>query len=153
MEKQAGARCETASGFQSCFSGEPEKMFKIKQFHQLIFKYKKYFMNKKDSNEIVGKNKTIRFTKNEAELVKQKSNNAGMSFSAYCREMAVNGYVQAVRNAYDMNEIRTFKNLLLEYKTNFSRISNLIKERNPLLNEEITKLKNSIQKIIDNINL
>lgn len=110
-------------------------------------------MNKKNANEIVSQNKTIRFTKNEVEIVKQKAQNAGMSFSAYCREITVNGYVQAVRNAYDMNEIRLFKNLLLEYKTNFSRLSNLIKAHYPRLDEEITELKNSIQKVIDQINL
>jgi hypothetical protein len=110
-------------------------------------------MNKKNLNEAVSQNKTIRFTKSEAELIKQKSENIGISFSAYCREIAVNGYVQAVRNVYDMNEIRVFKNLLLEYKTNFSRMANLIKERNLQLDEEITVLKNSIQQLINKINL
>ena len=108
-------------------------------------------MNRKNPEETVSENKTIRFTKNEASIVKQKSKEAGMSFSAYCREMAVNGYVQAVRAPYDINEIRLFKNLLLEYKTNFSRLSNLIKEHNPKLDEEITALKNDIQNIINKI--
>ena len=110
-------------------------------------------MNKKEPEEAVSQNKTIRFTKNEVEIIKQKAQNAGMSFSAYCREIAMNGYVQAVGNAYNMNEIRLFKNLLLEYKTNFSRLSNLIKAHYPRLDEEISALKNSIQSIIDQINL
>jgi predicted DNA binding CopG/RHH family protein len=110
-------------------------------------------MNKKNIDEIVSENKTIRFTKSEAELIKQKSENAGISFSAYCREIAVNGYVQAVRNSYDMNEIRLFKNLLLEYKTNFSRISNRMKTSDPYLNEEIKQTRDSIQQLIDKINL
>jgi hypothetical protein len=110
-------------------------------------------MNKKNYDEVVSENKTIRFTKSEVELVRQKSKNAGKSFSAFCREIAVNGYVQAVRNAYDMNEIRQLKNLLLEYKTNFSRMSNLIKKHYPRIDEEILSLKNSIQQVIDKINL
>ena len=110
-------------------------------------------MNKKNVDEVVSENKTVRFTKNEVETIKQKSKNVGMSFSAYCRQIAVKGYVQAVKNPYDMNEIRLFKNLLLEYKTNFSRLSNLIKEHNPLLDREIIKLKDSIQSIIEKINL
>ena len=110
-------------------------------------------MNKKNSDEAVSKNKTIRFTKAEVEIIKQKSKNAGMSFSAYCREMAVKGYVQVVRTSYDIREIRSFKDLLLEYKINFSRLSNLIRERNPKLNEEITVLKNSIQQVMDKINV
>jgi predicted DNA binding CopG/RHH family protein len=110
-------------------------------------------MNKKNIDEIISENKTIRFTKSEVELIKQKSENAGMSFSAYCREIAVNGYVQAVRNVYDMNEIRLFKNLLLEYKTNFSRISNRMKVSDPYLNEEVKQTRDSIQQIIDKINL
>ena len=45
-------------------------------------------MNRKDPEEVVNKNKTIRFTKKEVEIVEQKAKNAGMSFSAYCREIA-----------------------------------------------------------------
>ena len=110
-------------------------------------------MNKKKPDEIVSKNRTIRFTKAEVELIKQKSKSAGMSFSAYCREMSVKGYVQVVRTSYDIREIRLFKDLLLEYKINFSRLSNLIREHHPKLNEEITVLKNSIQQVIDKINV
>ena len=108
-------------------------------------------MNKKKPEETVSENKTIRFTKDEVATIKQKAQSSALSFSAYCREMAVNGYVQAVRAPYDINEIRLFKNLLLEYKTNFSRLSNLIKEHNPKLDEEITALKNDIQNIINKI--
>lgn len=111
-------------------------------------------MNKKQNPEdVLNQNKTIRFTKKESKAVQQKADKAGVSFSEFCRQMALKGYVQAERNSYDMNEIRICINLLLENKTAISRMSNLIKGRHPQLYEEMMRLKESFQQKIDRINL
>lgn len=111
-------------------------------------------MNKKQNpGDVLSENKTIRFTKRGSKAVQKKADEAGMSFSDFCREMALNGFVQAVRNSHDMEDIRIFINLLLEHKTALSRMGNLIKERNPNLLSEMMKLKNTIQDIIEQIHL
>jgi hypothetical protein len=63
------------------------------------------------------------------------------------------GYIQAVPQTLDLNEIRLLKNLLIEYRTNFSRISNLIKISDPGLHLEVALLKDSIQRVIQKINI
>ena len=111
-------------------------------------------MNKKQNpEELLDKNKTIRFTKSEARKIGQDAKEAGMSFSDYCRQMALRGYVQAVRNEHDGNQIRIFINLLMEHKTAFSRMSNLVKNRDPHLALEMLRLKDMIQERIEKIQL
>lgn len=111
-------------------------------------------MNRKQNpGDVLSENKTIRFTKRESAAVQKKADEAGMSFSDFCRQMALNGFVQAVRNSQDMEDIRIFINLLLENKTALSRIGNLIKNRDPNLFGELIKVKNAIQGIVDQIHL
>lgn len=111
-------------------------------------------MNKKQNpEEILCENKTIRFTKSEARKISKEAKEAGMSFSDYCRQMALKGYVQAVRNEHDSNQIRIFIDLLMEHKTAFNRMSNLIKNRDPHLAIEILHLKDMIQERIEKIQL
>ena len=108
---------------------------------------------KRNPEDVLSENKTIRFTKRESAAVQKKADEAGMSFSDFCRQMALNGFVQAVRNSHDMENIRIFINLLLENKTALSRMGNLIKGRNPNLFSEMIKLKNSVQEIIEQIHV
>lgn len=111
-------------------------------------------MNKKQNpGDVLNKNATVRYKFAEYQTVTQKAKDAGMSFSDFCRQMTLKGYVQAVHTSQDINEIREFKALLIEYRTNFSRLSNLIKVNDPSLNHEIEQLKNSIQSIIEKIKL
>jgi hypothetical protein len=111
-------------------------------------------MNKKKNPvDVLTKRTTIRYTASEYQKVKEKAKEAGVSFSEFCRQSTIEGFVQAIPLAHDTNEIRLFKNLLLEYRTNFSRISNMIKTSDPLLNNEITQVKNSIQAVIEKIRL
>ena len=111
-------------------------------------------MNKKQKTEdVLRRNTTVRYTLTEYHTVKQKAEDAGMSFSDFCRQMTLKGYVQAVNTVQDINEIREFKTLLVEYRTNFSRLSNLIKANDPGLNAGIEELKNSIQAVLEKINL
>ena len=110
-------------------------------------------MNKRESDKILSINKTIRFTEKENELVKQRAELCGLSFSDYCRKMAISGYIQAAQPIADLNEIRIFKSLLLEYKTNFSRISNKMKASDPYLNEDVKKTVSQIQSILEKLKL
>jgi len=111
-------------------------------------------MNKKKKpGDVLSKRTTVRYTLSEFEKVKKKANEAGVSFSDFCRQMTIEGFVQAIPRVHDMNEIGLFKNLLIEYRTNFSRISNLIKTSDPGLNLEISSLKDSIQNVIGKIRL
>ncbi len=108
---------------------------------------------KKNPGDVLNKRTTIRYTVSEYQKVKEKAKGAGVSFSEFCRQSTIEGFVKAIPLAHDINEIRLFKNLLLEYRTNFSRISNMIKTSDPLLNHEITQVKNSIQAVIEKIRL
>ncbi len=108
---------------------------------------------KKNPGDVLSKRTTVRYTLSEYQKVKEKANGAGVSFSEFCRQITIEGFVQAIPLAHDINEIRLFKNLLIEYRTNFSRISNMIKTSDPVLNNEITQVKNSIQAVIEKIRL
>jgi hypothetical protein len=111
-------------------------------------------MNKKKNRiDVLNKRTTVRYKSSEYQKVKEKAKEAGVSFSEYCRQISIEGFVQAIPLAHNINEIRLFKNLLIEYRTNFSRISNMIKTSDPVLNNEITQVKNSIQTDIDKIRL
>ena len=67
--------------------------------------------------------------------------------------MAINGYIQAQSNKLDLNEIRECKKMLFEAKTNFNRISNLIKEKDPGLNKAIHDLVTVFQEKISKLKL
>ena len=108
---------------------------------------------KKNPGDVLSKRTTVRYTLSEYQKVKKKANEAGITFSDFCRQMTIEGFVQAVPLAFDLNEIRLFKSLLIEYRTNFSRISNLIQTSDPGLHLEISLLKDSIQTVIKKIRL
>lgn len=116
-------------------------------------KLKESTTNKKEAHNILQVNKTIRFTKKENELVKRRAALCGLSFSQYCRKMAINGYIQAVPAIADITEMRAFKTLLMEYKTNFSRISNKMKASDPYLNEDIKITRDFIQSILEKLKI
>jgi hypothetical protein len=108
---------------------------------------------KKNPDNVLSKRTTVRYTDKEFNAVKKKAENTGVSFSDFCRQMTIEGYVQAIHLPHDLNEIRLFKNLLIEYRTNFSRMSNLIKASDPGLHLEISRLKDAIQIIVEKIRL
>ncbi|HEY0297595.1 MAG TPA: hypothetical protein VGB84_00105 [Arachidicoccus sp.] len=110
-------------------------------------------MNKKEADKVLSVNKTVRFTKTENETVNKRTKECGLSFSDYCRKMALTGYIQAAQPIADITEIRAFKNLLLEYKTNFSRISNKMKASDPYLNEDIKQTRDLIHAILERLRL
>ena len=140
------ARCETAGGFQSCFLLQAAK-----SKHRNV---KITAMNKKqDTRDVLTERTTVRYTADEYKKVKQKAREAGMSFSAFCRQMTIEGYVKAAPLPRNLDEVRLFKNLMLEYKTNFSRIGNYIKTGDPALYGEVQRVRDGIQSVIDNIRL
>lgn len=58
------------------------------------------------------------------------------------RIMLTKGHVQARPSRTDIEQLRELRRLLIEYKTNFNRISNLIKFQQPDLVNEIKLLVN-----------
>lgn len=111
-------------------------------------------MNKKqDRSRVLAERTTVRYTTAEYKNVKKKAADAGMSFSDFCRQMTIQGYVKAAPSPLYLQEIRRFKNMLLEYRTHFSRISNFIKNNDPSLNGEVLLLRNAIQAIIEKITI
>ena len=106
---------------------------------------------KKTTNESIRNKKvTVRFSKTELESIISKSKSSNQRVALYCREMAVHGFVFEKNNSADLNEVRLLRNQLLEYKTNFSRVSNLIRITSPLLFKEIettiTLIKSALNK-------
>ena len=111
-------------------------------------------MNKKENpSQVLATRATIRYKSDEYEMVKQKALASGVSFSDFCRQMTIKGYVQAVHTSVTLTEMRELKSLLIQYKTNFSRISNLIRLSDPRLYTEIIDLKNLMQAVTDKIKL
>lgn len=69
----------------------------------------------------------------------------------YLRQMITQGYVQAIPTRSNTVDVERLFELLIEYKTNFNRLSNLIKNKDSVLTLEIEILVKSIQKVMDRI--
>lgn len=111
-------------------------------------------MNRKSNPELVKKIVTsIRFTPKDYELVKKKSKSLSISISKFCQVMSTDGFIIEKTNQLDLNEIRLLRQLLIEYRTNFSRISNLISVSNPSLYEEIREVKKLIENTLNTYRL
>ena len=80
---------------------------------------------------------TVKFSDQEFEKMKAKANKAGVKPATYCREMSLSGIVMERPRSVDLNEVRLLRQTLLEYKTNFARISNLISASSPSLFMEV----------------
>lgn len=106
-------------------------------------------MNRKNNpDDVLSKRTTLRYTPAEYTQVKTRAHEAGKSFSGYCREMTINGYVFAAPSLLNLNNVRELKILLIEQKSHFNRISNLIKNRDPELFSQIQTLVTQMQEII-----
>ncbi len=75
----------------------------------------------------------------------------GMKESDFMRQMITRGYVQAPIRKSEKIEARELIKLLIEYRTNFNRISNLIRGHDPSLNSEVQTLVKSLQNLINNL--
>jgi hypothetical protein len=110
-------------------------------------------MNKKrDPSEVRNIHYLVRLNKNEqGRFLKRLEEANGMKPSDFIRAMICNGYVQAPIKRSERFEARELLRLLLEYKSNFRRISNLIKYKEPALHQLVQSTAKNIQKVIDMI--
>lgn len=110
-------------------------------------------IKKEDRESVKTKNFTIRFSPSEIRQIQKKAKVAGTSFSNYCRSMSLEGHILERANPNDLNEVRLLRKCLIEYKTNFSRISNLIDVSSPLLNGEVKEVKGKLEGLLKKFQL
>ena len=91
-------------------------------------------MKKNNKNEKI----TFRCTKSEKKIIFSLAEKCGLTASDYCRKQARYGEVLAIPklNSDEIEYMRTLK----IYSSHFNRISNLIKEWDPSLVEEVRAL-------------
>ena len=110
-------------------------------------------MNKKKDPDLVRNiHYLVRLNKPEDQLFQEqlkKSN--GMKQTDFIREMITKGYVKAPKHLSERMDVRDLIRLLIEYKTNFRRITNLIRNSDPALTQEVDRTTNSIQQIMDRL--
>ena len=117
----------------------PSLLFRqAKKVLEKFFKPKKMNAIKKiNKEELKKKPVTVKFSKAEHEKLKERASRAGTRPATYCREISLTGYIMERPNTIDLNEVRLLRQLLMEYRTNFARISNLIATSSPTLFMEI----------------
>lgn len=77
----------------------------------------------------------------EKKLLKKRAVRAGISLSEYCRNSAFeNSVIERLTN-----EQLAHYQMLVKYKNNFTRISNMFKKSNPKLANEVTELAEQIR--------
>ena len=84
----------------------------------------------------------------EKKMLKLKAKRAGLSLSEYCRGSAL-GHSIIERLTSEQLE---YYSMLVKYKNNFKRISNMFKKRNPTLAKEVGELANEIRNHLYNFN-
>jgi hypothetical protein len=75
----------------------------------------------------------------------------GLKPPDFIRQFMTKGYVQAPVQKSDKVNERLLLKLLIEFRTNFKRISNFMKYKDPQLAQEAISVSNAIQKIIERI--
>ncbi len=93
---------------------------------------------------------TTRFSEEEYGLLKKNAALSSRKLSEYCREVSLAGHIYERPSTIDRDEVRKLRQLLESYRTNFSRISNLISVSSPDLNNEVREVKNQIEHILKN---
>jgi len=94
--------------------------------------------------KIINKTKVIilRCSLAEKKIIQQMAKRCGLNLSEYCRRQAMHGEVHAIPEL-SKDEIDYF-HLLKMYCTNFNRIASLIRDKDPLLVDEIKQLVNKL---------
>lgn len=77
----------------------------------------------------------------EKKMLKIKAKKAGLSLSEYCRCSA---FGNNIIERLTPEQLKHYA-LLVEYKNNFTRISNMFKKRNPRLAQEVEQLAEQIR--------
>ncbi len=76
----------------------------------------------------------------EKKLLVKRAERAGISLSEYCRSTA---FGQTVVERLNEEQLECYKTLII-YKTNFTRIGNMFRKRNPRLASEVEQLAREI---------
>ncbi len=84
----------------------------------------------------------FRCTHLEKEIIKKKAENCGLSASAYIRRASLN---QKIGYRLTEEEIKLYQTLT-KYANNFQSLSNLFKNKDPRLSQEIEQLVKEIKK-------
>lgn len=77
----------------------------------------------------------------EKKMLKLKAKKAGLSLSEYCRSSA---FENSTIERLTKEQLEHYA-MLVKYKNNFTRISNMFKKRNPRLAKEVENLANEIR--------
>ena len=101
---------------------------------------------KKEASDKKSKSIYIRVSEEEFALLQKKVVASGQNQSQYCRNVLLNsGVVSATQSAETDKELQQFR-------THFSRISNYMKFKDPLLNLEVMKVIEKMNRYLDDRN-
>ncbi|WP_394973994.1 mobilization protein MbpA [uncultured Croceitalea sp.] len=84
----------------------------------------------------------------EKKMLKIKAKRAGLSLSEYCRSTA---FGHNIIERLTSEQLEHYS-MLVKYKNNFKRISNMFKKRNPRLSKEVEELADEIRDHLYNFN-
>ena len=84
----------------------------------------------------------------EKKMLKLKARRAGLSLSEYCRGSALG---HSIIERLTPEQLKYYS-MLVEYKNNFKRISNMFKKRDSRLSKEVEQLANEIRNHLYNFN-
>ncbi len=101
---------------------------------------------KKESSDRKSKSIYIRVSEEEFLLLQKKVVASGQNQSQYCRNVLLNSKVTSIIQSVSRDQE------LQSFRTNFSRISNYMKFKDPLLNLEVTKVIEKMNRYLDDRN-
>lgn len=101
---------------------------------------------KKNSSDKKSKSIYIRVSEEEFEIFKKKVEASGQSQSQYCRNVLLNSTPNLSKNSVSKDQE------LQQFRTHFTRISNYIKFKDPLLNLEVMKVVEKMNQYLDDRN-
>lgn len=107
---------------------------------------------KKDPQEVRNIHYLVRVNRYEDNAFKANLIKAnGLKPADFIRQFMTKGYVQAPIQKSDKVDARVLLKLLIQFRTNFRRISNFMKYKDSELAHEASVTAKAIQKIIDRI--
>ena len=101
---------------------------------------------KKESSDRKSKSIYIRVSEEEFLILKKKVVASGQNQSQYCRNVLLNSSVAPIIQSVSRDQE------LQSFRTNFSRISNYMKFKDPLLNLEVMKVIEKMNRYLDDRN-
>lgn len=101
---------------------------------------------KKESSDRKSKSIYIRVSEEEFLLLQKKVVASGQNQSQYCRNVLLNSAVTPIIQSVSRDQE------LQQFRTNFNRISNYMKFKDPLLNIEVMKVIEKMNRYLDDRN-